>query len=70
MIKDQSQRSSQGVGKDFGASTVRLKTKDATVVGSAIDPILTVDGDVLGRETVDMQPLNLCELRILRVDTR
>src|ERR1043166_4523840 len=68
MIENQTQRPTFGLREDFGIRSVWLQAIDDSVVGSAIDSILTIEGDVFGREAVHRQSLNLRQFRILRVD--
>ena len=62
MIEHQPERTALRLRKNFGLCTISLKTKEAAVVGAAIDPILTVEGDIFRPEAFNLQSFNFAEL--------
>src|SRR6266404_6463162 len=53
-IEDKPQGTPSGVGNNLWLLAVRLETKDAAVVSSAIDSILRIEGHVFGPVAVNV----------------
>jgi len=70
MIEDETQWAPLSIRKNFGPCAICLETKNAPIVGPAIDSILSVDSDILGREPIDLEPFYSREFRVLCVNAR
>src|SRR5207245_2868756 len=63
-IEHQTERAALRAREHLRSGSVWLKTKDAAIVGATVDSIITVEGDVFGREGLNLQSFNFGELGI------